>query len=1086
MRSNGLSPPSASRRAYSFVRDQPARPPVSGQHRAPPARTNSCPPDADMFKTRMMRSNSDGYTSASTSFMTEGSTSPTSSASTHPSDSEEAADPHHPLHDKKKAPECYPSSFNPTQLELESRRRDLLWRETEKQWKDKHGNTLSRAEDMAFRQKVERGVGQAEDGPQEKEWRDMWKTTDSYWNEFEARWRQDLAQRRSASRNDDGHFHTAHSDSRDMTSPDDDNTMTSLMSSFEREMGEKRRVQRLSEVERAECKRREHEREAWKATLDREQEIRRPSSQGPEQERIPDTLHRSPDVWPQDRLRRPDVARTRSSSVVVDARPSFRRSRSGSLAAAADILPTSAAVDPLPFETAPKFDEKPLRMKRHRPSRGSKESFDFLAPEADPLRAAQAELHHADEAKQQYLAKARHHLQEELRMCDDSQREELIRAEKARRAERREHERRSRGHPIETETDFHRSNEAAQRQRDATSPPPPSAKEPLPQQPLASEQVSPKLDTSSGSIQEHLLKLEAEQAALARRIQELRIAAEAAESAKLAQAEQDRGRERERDPERDLSQKTKMTEPRPKVQEARKRQSNEADVFKAMQERLRKAEEQRVPERTDAIPPKAKRSATIATFDHDSLTTPTDTRPTFVHSETEPPEGRVRFLPSRQSPDELRAPLPARPRTPGPGTRATTPARVRTPSPRSQSPVAQSGSSSIASSNATRDTSPGHEVESSVHEAVAPRSPKPQPAPSAHSVPRPAGRSREAGPSASTSERPKSGTATTVPGLNVPPHVNTSPPPIEVSHDQDASPVNAKTPRASSFDPDRTPRAQACPVPDASEKSEPTLAPPPLAYVSPSHFRARADEEPTTTKRRVDAAVGATVAAAAAETFDRAGSKKRNKDAELRAQEERRASEEQLAREQRRAEDERRREQQRAEEARKRDAEKREREREEQARQDRERRERQEQEERRRRWGEPTYERVSRQPSRSEPTPSIIDAWNSYELRWSALGVASSTQPITFRNIPWPLMRIPTGPESITPQAVGAFLLSPLHSQDKSRKERLRGAMLRWHSDKFEGRWMARIDESERAKVKEAVGAVARSLTELMTKPDLY
>jgi hypothetical protein len=46
--------------------------------------------------------------------------------------------------------------------------------------------------------------------------------------------------------------------------------------------------------------------------------------------------------------------------------------------------------------------------------------------------------------------------------------------------------------------------------------------------------------------------------------------------------------------------------------------------------------------------------------------------------------------------------------------------------------------------------------------------------------------------------------------------------------------------------------------------------------------------------------------------------------------------------------------------------------------------------------------------------------------------------------------------------------------------------MLRWHSDKFEGRWMARIEEEDRPKVKEAVGAVARSLTELMTKPDLY
>lgn len=859
------------------------------------------------------------------------------------------------------------------------------------------------------------------------------------------------------------------------------------MTSFERAMGEKRQAQRLGDLERAERKRREHERDAWKATV--EHDARHPS-QGPEQERLPDTQHRPSDAWPQDRLRRPDTMRTRSSSVVVEGRPNMRRSRSGSVAAAADVLPTSVVVDALPFETVPRFDEKPSRMKRNRPSRGSKEGFEFLAPELDPLRAAQTDLHHADELKHQYLAKARHNLQEEIRMSDDSQREEHARNEKIRRAERREHERRAREQSTEAEPNFHRSNEATQRHREATSPSPLSAKVPLQPQTSTAEQTSAKVD-STGSIQEYLLKLEAEQAALARRIQELRIAAEAAASAKSPQAESDRGRERERDqePERDhnQNQKPKAGEPRPKPQDARKRQSNEADVFKAMQERmherLRKGEEHKVPERTTDFPRKAKRAATLPFLDHGVPVTPTDARPTLVHSETEPVEGRVHFLPTQQGSDEVRSPIPVRPRTPGP--KVATPARIRTPSPRSQSPTGHSGSPSIASSNATRDTSPGHEAESSVHEAVAPRSPKPQQSSSAHSVVRPAGKSREAGPSAPTSERPKSGTPTAVPVLNVPPHVNTSAPPIEVSHTQDASPVNAKTPRASTFDPDRTPRAQACPVPEASEKTEATLSPPPPpVYISPSQFRARAEEETTSTKRRVDAAVGATVAAAAAEAFDRAGGRKRNEDAERRAQEERRASEEQLAKERRRAEEERRaREHQRAEEARKRDAAER-REREEQARLERERRERQEQEERRRRWGEPTYERASRPPLRSEP--SIIDAWNSYELRWSALSVASSTQPITFRNIPWPLLRVPNGPESVTPQAVGAFLLSPLHSQDKSRKERLRSAMLRWHSDKFEGRWMARIDESERAMVKEAVGAVARSLTELMTKPDLY
>ncbi|KAF8601511.1 hypothetical protein BDV93DRAFT_232516 [Ceratobasidium sp. AG-I] len=644
MRSNSFSPPSASKRTYSFVRDQSLRPPLAGQHRAPPARSGSCPPDSDILKTRTMRSNSDGYTSASTSFVTEGSTSPTSSSSSNPSDSEDIVDPHRHPHDKK-APEPYTSSFNPAQLELESRRRDLLWRETEKQWKDKHGNTLSRAEDMSFRQKVESNVGQAGDGPQEREWRDMWKTTDSYWNEFEARWRQDLAQRRTASRNDDGHFHTVHSDSRDMTSPDDDNAMTSLMSSFERAMGDKRQAQRLGDLERAERKRREHEHEAWKTTL--EHDARRPSSQGPEQERLPDALHRSSDAWAQDRLRRPDAMRTRSSSVIVEGRPNFGRSRSGSVAAVADVLPTDVAVDSPPFETLPRFDEKPSRMKRNRPSRGSKDSFEFLTPELDPLRAAQTELYHADELKQQHLAKARHTLQEELRMSDDSQREEHTRAEKIRRAERREHERRARDLSTEAEPDFRRSNDASQRHRDATSPSPLSAKVPLQPQPSSTEQASPKVD-----IQEHLLKLEAEQAALARRIQELRMAAEAAASVKSPQAEPDRGPEREHEPERNQNQKVKVGESHPKVQEARKRQGNEADVFKVMQERLRKAGEQKAPERANDFPRKAKRAATLPFLDHGAPVTPTDPRPSLVHSETEPVEGRVHFLPTEQSSNE--------------------------------------------------------------------------------------------------------------------------------------------------------------------------------------------------------------------------------------------------------------------------------------------------------------------------------------------------------------------------------------------------------------------------------------------------
>ncbi|QRV82124.1 hypothetical protein RhiJN_10139 [Ceratobasidium sp. AG-Ba] len=1067
-----VPPPSASRRAYSFARDHPVRPPMAGlpQPRTP-ERAGSCPPDADVLKTRAMRSNSDGYTSASTSFMTECSGSPTSSISSQPSDSEDGLGQIHSSHDTKKAPKHYGPSFN---LEVESRRLDLLWRETEKLWKDKHGNTLSRAEDMAFRQKVEAGLPQVEDNSPESEWRELWKSTSSTWAEFEARWRQEDAQKRAASRNDDGHFHTAHSESRDMTSTDDDKAMNTIMAAFEQRMNEKRRAMALKRMEE-EQKRREQERVGgWPGTLGQTPEI--------------DPLHRS-----HERLLRPDVMRTRSSSVVVEGRPVFHRARSGSIAAPTDVAPTavpnSTVPESMPFETAPRFVEKPVRVKRGRPSHGSRESFDFIQHDEEAQRPpTHAEQHRAGELKQGYMAQARGQARrDDAQPIGEPHHDETLRADKSRR---RDHERRSR-ELSESGIEPHRARDESSRPRET------SATEARLPRVKSSDRVPQSTDTSAGSLEEEVLKLEREQAALARRIQELRAAAEAAakNEAKPAPHEADRGRERERD------QKPKVTEP--KVKNEARKQQNEGGVFKAMQERLRKAEEHNKP---SDFTRKAKRAATSPFLETETtpIASPEHRSTQVPPCDSEPSETRVHFSPEIPNPEQVRPSIP-RVRTPGP----KAPSRPRTPSPRSQSPVGHSSASSISiASNATRDTSPGHEAASSVHEVVAPEpAPKPQPSPTAYTASRPpVGRARDSGSSLSLGpERPKSTAPTPGPSLTVP-HVNISTSPVDGAREQEPSPMNVKTPRASTFDPERTPRAPVCPVPEPSPKAEPS--PPPRVYVSPNQARARAEEdgskrrgdeevnkrrtEDDSSKRRVDAAMGATVAAAAAEAFDRAGGKKRNKDSELQAQEDRRAAEELLAkeRERRRQDDERRRQdderraRERAEEARLREAAEK-RDREERARMERERRERQEQEERKqRRWAEAQQYDRARPPVRSDV--SVADAWNAYELRWSALSVASSTQPITFRNIPWPLLHVPAGPESITPQAVGAFLLSPLHSQDKSRKERLRTAMLRWHSDKFEGRWMARIDESERDKVKDAVGAVARSLTELMTKPDLY
>ncbi|KAF8674990.1 hypothetical protein RHS04_06972 [Rhizoctonia solani] len=1045
MRSSLSPPPSANKRAYSFAKEQARKPTMPGGPIIPPSRTNSCPPDSDMFPTRGMRSNSDGYTSASTSFMTECSVSPTSPDSSQPSDIEEI----HVPHIKTKAPEQASLSLA-AQLEMESRRLELVWQETEKQWRDKHGTTLPRSQDMAFRRKIENGVTIKDESPIDKEWRDMWKNTNNCWSESEARWRKEDGHKRTASRNDDSHFHTAHLDSRNMSIADDDKVMNAIMSHFEKEM-EKRRQRaerkRLEEVEQAERKRREEESDAWRATIERESESRRSSSQGVVKD------HHVEHSWLPDRLLRPDITRTRSSSVIVEARPVFQRSRSGSVATIVDPLSSDVGVNPLPTNLGPPAMEH-ARVKRSRSSRESRESFDLPLAE-DPVRA-QGEKQRSEELKKNYIGTAR---QQHYTPATEVPRAQYTKSSDSAASD-------------ETERDIPRPK-GHQRGHSATSNGESHSPRPSLSPSVSTRDVPSAVQQDSGlSIVEEVLKLEREQAALARRIQELRAAAESTEGPKpaapapvLPSVEQERERGREKS--KDLKVKV-GDQPRAKSQTVRKHTDNEGAVFKAMQERSRKTEQQtppdsnRKPEPT-VIAPEARSMAAVPPQGE--------------------PSGRVHFMSDKPSAEDLPSPTPPRVRTPGP-TKIHTPARVRTPSPRSHSPVNAASTSSFVPTMA-RETPVVHEAVPSAHEGVASSS-----SPRIHAIPsqptlRPSGKSREAGLNGANPERPKSGT---MPTLSVP-HVNTSSSPIDAAHDQGASPLGARTPRATNFEPDRTPRAQTGPVPDSNEK--PGSPPLPRVYINPHQARARADGVPVeppvrmeeSSRRRMDAAVGANVAAAAAETFDRAGGKKRTKEAEFRAQEERRVAEEHLAREQRRAEEERRlREEQRAEEARRREATER-REREERARYEQQKREG---EERKRRWAsDPSYERASRaqQPTRE---PSALDAWNSYELRWSALSVASSNQPISFRDVPWPLLRVPTGPESITPQAVGAFILSPLHSQDKSRKERLRNAMLRWHSDKFEGRWMARIEEEDRPKVKEAVGAVARSLTELMTKPDLY
>lgn len=140
-------------------------------------------------------------------------------------------------------------------------------------------------------------------------------------------------------------------------------------------------------------------------------------------------------------------------------------------------------------------------------------------------------------------------------------------------------------------------------------------------------------------------------------------------------------------------------------------------------------------------------------------------------------------------------------------------------------------------------------------------------------------------------------------------------------------------------------------------------------------------------------------------------------------------------------------------------------------------------------------------------------AREEYDIRWKKLlqGDGDSTPPqhdLGFNDIPWPILAahrqkpdkrgstmpagsIPVSLEQLTMEAISEFLLTvaptegvkppPLRDADKKeRKEKLRETFLRFHPDKFEGRFMRRIVASEQETVREAIGQVVRALNTLM------
>ncbi|KDR75656.1 hypothetical protein GALMADRAFT_68391 [Galerina marginata CBS 339.88] len=138
-------------------------------------------------------------------------------------------------------------------------------------------------------------------------------------------------------------------------------------------------------------------------------------------------------------------------------------------------------------------------------------------------------------------------------------------------------------------------------------------------------------------------------------------------------------------------------------------------------------------------------------------------------------------------------------------------------------------------------------------------------------------------------------------------------------------------------------------------------------------------------------------------------------------------------------------------------------------------------------------------------------AREEYNTRWTELLAAQSGGGLLrFDDVPWPIgsahrhKRRPTkddegaeaglagtsgratNVEDLTAEAISSFLLlasrvvGPDSTRKKERKDKLRVTLLRFHPDKFEGRFMGRFEKAEWERVREAIGQVSRVLNSLM------
>ncbi|KAG1878072.1 hypothetical protein DFJ58DRAFT_712690 [Suillus subalutaceus] len=104
---------------------------------------------------------------------------------------------------------------------------------------------------------------------------------------------------------------------------------------------------------------------------------------------------------------------------------------------------------------------------------------------------------------------------------------------------------------------------------------------------------------------------------------------------------------------------------------------------------------------------------------------------------------------------------------------------------------------------------------------------------------------------------------------------------------------------------------------------------------------------------------------------------------------------------------------------------------------------------------------------------------------WQELKLSQKLTSVMLFEMPWPTFQQGcASPDDISRRNVEEFIFHPLRPgmETKSRKDRLKVEILRFHPDKFNSSIVRKLRECDREKASEIAGALARILTNMMTE----